>query len=109
LIFLSGFWLTRSGKPYNAIVLTVHKLISAAAVVFLVVTMVQVNKAARLNAGELAASVVTGLFFIGTFATGALLTADKPMPAVVLWLHRITPFLTVLASAATLYLSLGRR
>jgi hypothetical protein len=109
LIFASGFWLTRSGKPYNTIVLTIHKLISVVAVVFLVVTMVQVNKAARLNAGELAASIVTGLFFVGTFTTGALLTGDKPMPAVVLWLHRITPFLTVLASAVTLFLSLGRR
>jgi hypothetical protein len=36
-----------------------------------------------------------------------MLTAQRPMPAVVLWLHRITPFLTVAATAITLYLRLG--
>jgi hypothetical protein len=106
LIFVSGFWLTRSGKPYNAIVLTIHKLISVAAIVYLVITMVRADKVTQLGAGELVAGVVTGLFFLGTIVTGGLLSVDKPMPAVVLWLHRITPFLTVLSTAVTLYLLL---
>ena len=108
LIFVSGFWLTFAGRPYNVIVTTIHKLISVVAFVFLVGVMVRANKAAALSAIELVAGVVTGLFFVGTIATGALLTAEKPMPAIVLWLHRITPFLTVLSTAAALYL-LGRR
>ena len=109
LIFLSGFWLTRSGKPYNVIVLTIHKLISLAAVVFLVITIYQANQVAKLSAIELVAGVVTGLFFLGTIVTGGLLSVDRPMPAIVLWLHRITPFLTVLSTAVTLYLLLGRK
>jgi hypothetical protein len=108
-IFLSGFWLTRSGKPYSVIVLTIHKLISLAAVVFLVITIYQANQVAKLSAIELTAGVVTGLFFLGTIATGGLLSVDKPMPAIVLWLHRIMPFLTVLSTAATLYLLLTRK
>jgi hypothetical protein len=108
LIFVSGFWLTRAGRPYNVLVVTVHKLISVAAVVFLGVVVYQTNRMAALNATEIISGAITGLFFIGTIATGALLTAEKPMPAVVLWLHRITPFLTVLFTAATLYLLLGR-
>jgi hypothetical protein len=109
VIFVSGYWLSRSGKPYNVIVLTVHKLISLAAVVFVVITMVQSNRVATLSAMELVAGVVTGLFFLGLMATGGLLSSDKQMPAVVLRLHRIAPYLTVLAAAATLYLLQSRR
>jgi hypothetical protein len=109
VIFVSGYWLSRSGKPYNVIVLTVHKLISLAAVVFLVIVMIQSNREAALSAIELVASVVTGLFFLALMATGGLLSSDKEMPAVVLRLHQIAPYLTVLSAAVTLYLLQSRR
>jgi len=108
VIFVSGYWLSRAGKPYNVIVLTVHKLISLAAVVFLVITMIQANRVAALSAVELIAGVLTGLFFLGLMATGGLLSGDKQMPAVVLKLHQIAPYLTVLAAAVTLYLLQSR-
>jgi hypothetical protein len=108
-IFISGFWLSKSGKPYNVIVLTIHKLISLAAVAFLAATIYQANQVAKLSAIELTAGVVTGLFFLGTIITGGLLSTDKPMPVVVLRMHQITPFLTVLSTAVTLYLLLNRK
>ena len=107
-IFLSGFWLSRSGKPLNGIILTIHKLISLAAAVFLVITIYQINQVATLSAIELTAGVVTGLFFLGTGIPGGLLSTDKPMPAAILMMHQITPFLTALSTAATLYLLLSR-
>lgn len=109
IIFGTGYWLGRSGKPLNTFVLTVHKLISLAAVTLLVVTIVQVNRVTRLGAGDWIASAVTGLLFVGTIATGGMLSADRPMPAAALLLHRITPYLTVLSSAVTLFLLLGRK
>jgi hypothetical protein len=108
-IFLTGVRLTRSGKPYSMIVLTIHKLISLAAVVFLAITMYQINQVSKLSAIELTAGVVTGLFFLGTTVTGGLLSTDKPMPGVILRLHQITPLLTVLSTAVTLYLLLSRK
>jgi hypothetical protein len=105
-IFLSGFWLSGSGKPYNGIILTIHKLISLAAVVFLVMTIYQRNQAATLSALELTAGVVAGLLFLGTVITGGLLSTGKPMPAIILRLHQIAPYLTVLSAAAALYLLL---
>ena len=107
LIFGSGFWLTRSGRPYSTIVVTIHKLISVGAFVFLAVSLYRISRGVPLSAAVMAAGVITGLLFLGTIATGAMLTAERPMPAVVLWLHRITPFLTVVATAVTLYLRLG--
>jgi hypothetical protein len=108
VIFASGYWLSRAGKPYSVIVLTIHKLISLAAVVFLVIFMIQSNQAAALSAMELIAGVVTGLFLLGLMATGGLLSVDKQMPVVVLRLHQIAPYLTVVAAAVTLYLLQSR-
>jgi len=103
-IFISGFWLSKSGKPYSVILLTIHKLISLAAVVFLAITIHRINQVARLSAAELIAGVVTGLFFLDAIVSGGLLSTDKPMPVVVLRMHQITPLLTVLSTAVTLYL-----
>ena len=108
VIFASGYWLSRAGKPYNVIVLTVHKLISLAAVVFLVIFMIQSNRVAALSAMELVAGVATGLFLLGLMVTGGLLSVDKQMPPVVLRLHQIAPYLTVAAAVVTLYLLQGR-
>jgi hypothetical protein len=110
LILLSGYWLSRSGKPYGTIVFTIHKLISLAAVVLLGVTVYRVNRGGTLSTAGLLAAIVAGLFFLGTMVTGSLLSIpiDKPMPAIVHALHRVTPYLTVLSTTATLYL-LSRR
>jgi len=103
-IFISGLWLSRSGKPLNGIILTIHKLISLAAAVFVVITIYRVNQEVTLNAIGLTAGVVTGLLFLGAGISGGLLSTGKPMQAAILTMHRVTPFLTVLFTAATLYL-----
>ena len=106
-IFVSGFWLSRRGRPFSVVLLTVHKLVSLAAIVLLVLTVWRVNREVTLRAIDWIAVAVTGLFFLGTIATGGLLSTDRPKSTAVLWLHRITPFLTVLSTAATLYLLLS--
>ncbi len=107
-IFLSGIWLSRTGRPLNVGISTLHKLISLAAGVFLLVTIHQRNQAISLNATEWIAIVVTGLCFLVTVASGGFLSADKPMPVAVLRVHQVGPVLAALSSAATLYLVLGR-
>jgi len=109
LIFLSGFWLNRSGKPYSVFIFNIHKLIALAAVILFVITLYRTSQIAGLSPIELAAGVVTGLFILGLFVTGALLSIDKPMPAIVLQLHHITPYLALLSTAATFLLLLSRK
>lgn len=108
-IFLSGIWLSRSGKPLNATILTIYKLIGLAAGVFLVMTVYRIHQVAPLSPVEITAIVITVLFFACTVAAGGLLSIGKPMPAAILRMHQITPFLTVLSTATTLYLLLGRK
>ena len=89
--------------------MTIHKLISLAAAVFLVVTVYQMNQVATLSGMEVVAVVVAGLLLLGTGIIGGLLSTDKPLPGAMLRLHQIGPILTVLSSAATLYLLLIRQ
>ena len=108
LIFGSGIWLSRAGRPLNVGISTVHKLISLAAGIFLLVTINQRNQVVPPSATEWIAIAVTGLCFLGTVASGGFLSSDKPMPIAVLRVHQIVPVLTVLSTATTLYLVLGR-
>ena len=104
IIFLSGYWLSRSGKPYGGLLFNVHKLIALGALVLLFLVIRQANGVTQLNATEIAASVVTGLFFLGMIISGGLVSTDLSLPAFVRKLHHIAPYLTALSTAVTLYL-----
>ena len=106
-VFLSGIWLSRTGRPLNVGISTVHKLISLAAGIFLLITIYQRSRLVPLNATEWITIVVTGLCFLGTVASGGFLSSDNPRPVAVLRIHQILPVLTLLFSGATLYLLLG--
>jgi hypothetical protein len=107
-IFLSGIRLSRSGRPLNVAISTVHKLISLAGGISLLMTIRQRHQVVPLNTAEWISIVVTGLCFLGTVASGGFLSSEKPMPVAVLRVHQIVPVLTALSSAVMLYLVLGR-
>ena len=108
-IFLSGLWLSKHKSPFNSAVLTIHKLVALAAAILLVVRVYQANRVTALGMTELVAAAIAGLLFLDTGISGGLLSTGKPMPAAIRWMHRVTPFLTVLSTAVTLYLLLGRK
>jgi hypothetical protein len=107
VIVVSGIWLSRSGRPLNGIVLTVHKLVALAAAIYVVITIYHTYQATGLGGLALAAGVIAGLLFLGTGATGGALSTDKAMPAAVLRLHQFGSALTVITTALTFYLLLG--
>jgi hypothetical protein len=107
-IFLFGFWLNRTEKPYNMAVFTIHKLLAVGAIVLLAVTVYRVHQVTPLSPGQILVVVITAVCFVATMVTGAVLSIDKTMPLIVHRLHQITPFLTLLSTSATLYLLLVR-
>ena len=102
-VFLSGFWLNRSGRPINAIILTVHKLIALGTLIFIGVTVYQINQTAQLSTAAIVATVMTGIFFIATIIAGGLLSLDKPVSAMSI-VHKVGPFLTVAGAIVTMVL-----
>lgn len=105
-IFVSGFWLSRSGKPYHAALFNVHKLIALGAVVFLILTVTQIHKTVPFNTLRIIALAVTALCVLVMFVSGGLLSVDKTFPEFVKVLHRVFPYLTALSASAVLYLLL---
>jgi hypothetical protein len=105
-MFLSGFWLNRTGKPYGTFIFTIHKLIGIGMGILLFVTVRQAYQTTPLGSMEIAAVVVTVLFFLAIVTTGSLLSIpiSKPMPDIVPKLNKILPYFTVLSTAVTLYL-----
>jgi hypothetical protein len=103
-IFLSGFWLSRTGKPYNMLLITFHKLVSLAGGVYLGRMVYRLHRRDPLSPVQIAAVVVTILFFIVNVTTGSLLSADKPMPEIVSTLNKYFPYLTVIATAVMICL-----
>lgn len=107
-IFVSGFWLSRSGKPYNPFFFNVHKFIVLGAVVFLILTLIAVSRTAPLDALAWTVAGVTGLFWLGLIVSGGLLSAVETPPGAIQTLHHVIPYLALLSTAGTLYLVLPR-
>jgi hypothetical protein len=99
-----GYWLSRSGKPYNGLIFNIHKLIALAAVV---VTAIQTFNALKIGEVQPLLSVlliVIGLCAVALFVTGALMSANKATGRAALTIHKIAPLPAVLAAFGTLYL-----
>jgi len=86
---------------------TTHKLISLAAGILLLVKIYWQSRVGPLGTTIWIVVVLTGVCFLGSAVSGALLSSDKPPPAAVSVVHKVAPVLTVLAAAATLYLLPG--
>lgn len=108
MIFLTGFLLRRSGKPYPGLLFNIHKLIGLAAVVLLGITIYQLNQQNSLHKIEIAATIVAFLFFVATIITGGLTSLQNPRPKAISVAHKLLPYLTTLSSAITLYFLFSR-
>jgi hypothetical protein len=103
-IILSGFWVSRAGKPYSVLLVTIHKLIGLAAGVYLGLTVYRVHKVTPLNTMQIVAVVMTILFFAVNVATGSLLSTNKPVPAAVSLTNKLFPYVTLVLTGVMLFL-----
>jgi hypothetical protein len=111
IMFLSGFWLNRTGKPYGTLIFTIHKLTGIGIGVLLFITVRQVHQITALNMVESIIVAVATLFFMATVTTGSLLSIpfSKPMPQVVSALNKVFPYFTVISAVMALYFLLARK
>ena len=106
IVMVLGYLLTRSDKPYPVLLLTVHKLIPVAVVVFLVVTLLRANREAALGNDLWLTAAVTLVFYLAAIATGGLVSVEKEMPEAVHLLHHYLPYMCLLSTAAMGFLLL---
>jgi hypothetical protein len=108
LTLVFGFWLSRSGKPYNGLIFNIHKLIALAAVIVTAIRAFNALKIVEAQPILIALLIVIGLCAVALFVTGALMSAKKATGRAALTIHRIAPPLAVLAALGALYLLGGR-
>ena len=102
-----GYWLSRLGKPYNTLILTFHKLIAVGTLVYLIVTVIKINKLAPLSPVLLATSIISLVLFLALAATGGILSGMKSVPEFVHKIHQIVPYVLILTSGYGLVRLLG--
>lgn len=114
-VFLFGFWLSRSGKPYNSLIFNIHKLIALALGVFLIATVYRAYQTAPFSPVDIIVIAVTVIIFISLVVAGGLLSIEaagdlqnlnQSVSIAISVIHKGLPYFAVLSTAATLYLLL---
>lgn len=114
-ILLSGFWVSRAGKPYNSLIFNIHKLIGLGAGIYLIRTVYLTSQAAPLDAGQWASIVITVFLFLVTVAAGGLLsildagnlqTMSQSTRKAITLVHKFSPYVIIVSTGVTLYLVL---
>ncbi len=113
VIFITGFWLSRRGAPYGALLFNLHKLIALAAGVYLALNVYRSHQDAQLTPLQLALMGATALVFAALVIAGGLLSAhaggslrgiSPALLAAITQAHHLLPYLAALGAAATLTL-----
>ncbi|MBN1408853.1 MAG: hypothetical protein JW956_13735 [Calditrichaceae bacterium] len=107
IVFVSGYRLNRTGKPYNTITFNIHKLIGLAVIAVLVVQMYNTNQISKLSLAEWISSLITGSIFLIAILSGGILSIEKSMPDAMNKIHKIVAYLAIFLTAFTLYLSVN--
>jgi hypothetical protein len=107
-----GFWLSRSGRPYNGILFNIHKLAALAGVVLSALQLYRILASADVPVVMITGIpviITTGLLLLAgvsvlaLFISGALMSAGKLDYRKMLAVHNAAPFLLAACLAAVIY------
>jgi hypothetical protein len=103
-MILSGVWLTKKGKPYPTGIFTFHKLIVLAAMVYIgyVFYTAFMNESASRTTNFMI--ILSAILLLLAFITGAILSIVKDARPAQLFAHKVTPILSLVIVAITLFL-----
>lgn len=107
-VFVTGYWLKKQGRPFKTLPLTLHKLLGVGVFIYLVVTVIRVNRAGLLNGIRWWLCLAAGALFLAALASGGWLGAAKGEARLAETMHRILPRLAVIATIAWFYLLIRR-
>ena len=99
-----GFWLAASGKPYKNSLFTPHKLLALAAVVLLVIKVVDMMKGSPAQPLIILLIVLACLSVLALFGTGALMSIQKTFSANWPLIHGLSVLVLLGSSSGLIYL-----
>jgi len=109
LVIASGFWVTRSGKPYHTGIFTLHKLAALATVVLTVINLTKLVKVMPAQSIIILMIIIAGLSVIALFATGALMSIQKDLNKAWVWVHRVGVLLLAGSGMSLIFLLINQR
>lgn len=117
-VYLFGFWLSHSGKPFNSLIFNFHKLVGLAMGIFLILTVYRVHKTTPFSPVEILAITATIVIFMVLVVAGGLLSiqatsnleiTSQSIQTTISVTHKVFPYLAVLTTAGMLYLLLFQK
>jgi hypothetical protein len=78
IVFITGFWLKKSGKPYPMFGVAIHKILSLVATIFLGLLAFRAREDGALITIEGVYLFLIGFFLLFAFITGGILSTNKP-------------------------------
>ena len=104
LTLLSGFILSKLGRPLNSAVFGAHKIIAVGTIVLIGLNIRDLARIVGLQTVHPALIWGTGLLLLALVVSGSLLSFDKLVLPITLRVHQIVPLLALAFSALSIYL-----
>ena len=104
LTILAGYWVSRGGRPINAIRFNVHKFLALGAVILAGVRLYPLLKAGGNPAALLPLTVVLAALVVALFASGAIQSRPGPGRPRIKLAHAIMSYAALLAAGGVVYL-----
>ena len=104
ITILLGIIMTLKGKPYNNVITTIHKITSLLAGIGISLIIINLLIQIDIDFIKYLFIILTGIFYITSIASGALLIGLKNVNRIILFTHRIISFISVIFSVITIYL-----
>ena len=108
LTVAAGFWVSKTGKPYNTGLFTLHKLLALAALVLAGIALAKLLIATPSQTLIMVLVVLAALSVIALFATGALMSIQKTVGSAWLLIHRMASILLVGSAGSAFWMLLTK-
>jgi hypothetical protein len=97
LTVVFGFWLRKTGQPYNGVLFNVHKLLALGNVIFTGMMVFRLIENMQVLVVMVVLLVLAASSVIALFGTGALMSIGKLDYSLMRMIHRISIAVLVLA------------
>ncbi len=96
IMIILGVILTKTGKPYNIVLSTIHKVIAFILLILISLELINFLKINRPNSLQIILIILFAVTYIISFASGVLCLSSKETRQIILYTHRIAPFLSII-------------
>jgi 4-amino-4-deoxy-L-arabinose transferase-like glycosyltransferase len=95
-VFISGIWLRKTGEPYKTGIFALHKITVVATAVFIVLIVIQHLRVLNFAGTGLILFVLSVIFFLVAFVSGAVLSFENTARDFLKIIHRISSVLVLI-------------